>query len=159
MRKTTANVVGKLRTLNELLARVSDPEQAEHARQALEFAYSECPEDFSRVELGTYVSKLARLHFGGNSAMLEFAFAHWHVPQLEDFSPLWIRQAIVGEMKKLAGRREALLLVTGLRQAVCAEGRYWTKQREAQYEKVRGWIDALACAWASREARLQVVIL
>lgn len=159
MPKTKAAPVDQLRTLNELLGRVSDPERAEHARRALEFAYQEHPEDIERLPLGDYVDKLARLHFGEAGESIEFAFAHWHVPRLDDFSPLWIRQAIVVEMKKLAGRSEGFLLVTGLREAVCPAGKYWTKHREAQYQRVRNWIDELACAWATKGSRLQVVVL
>jgi hypothetical protein len=62
-------------------------------------------------------------------------------------------------MKKLAGRRAALLLVTGLREAICPAGAYWTKSRQLQYDRVRDWIDALACAWATRGSQLQVVVL
>lgn len=159
MPKTKAAQVDQLRTLNEILGRVSDPERAEHARRALEFAYQEHPEDLESVALGDYVDKLAHLHFGGHEMPGELAFAHWHVPRLDDFSPLWIRQAIVAEMKKLAGRREALLLVTGLREAVCPAGKYWTKHREAQYQRVRSWIEELVCAWATKGSKLQVVVL
>jgi len=42
---------------------------------------------------------------------------------------------------------------------VCPSGKYWTKQREAQYQRVRDWIDELVCAWATRGSRLQVVVL
>ena len=159
MPKLKAAPVDQLRVLNELLGRVSDPQKAEHARRALEFAYIEHPKYLERVSLGDYIDKLAQLHFGELGESADFAFAHWHVPLLEDFSPLWIRQAIVVEMKKLAGRREGLLLVTGLCGAVCPLGKYWTKHREAQYERVRSWIDQLACAWATRGSRLQVVVL
>lgn len=151
--------VENLRILNDLLARVSDPERGEHARQALEFFCREYPEEARQVNLCQYVEKLTRLHFGESGQSNGFAFSHWHVPELEDFSPLWIRQAIVARMKGLAGRREALLLVTGLREAVCPKGKYWTKRRSAQYQRVRCWIDELACAWASRGSRLQVVVL
>lgn len=151
--------VEQLRTLNELLARVSDPERSEHARRALEFFYREHPDDAARVQLAAYVQKLAHLHFGEQGEPAHIAFSHWHVPGLEDFSALWIRQAIVGEMKKLAGRRDALLLVTGLREAVCPPGKYWTQARQLQYERVRGWIDDLVCAWATRGSNLQVVVL
>jgi hypothetical protein len=151
--------IQQLRTLNELLARISEPERSEHARRALEFFCREYPEAARGVDVGDYVDKLTRLHFGETGEPAAIAFSHWHVPQLEDFSPLWIRQAIVERMKGLAGRREALLLITGLREAVCPPGKYWTKQRAAQYQRVRGWIDDLACAWASRGSRLQVVVL
>ena len=159
MPKLKAALVDQLRILNELLGRVSDPHKAEHARRALEFAYNEHPEDLERISLGNYVDKLAQLHFGESGESANFAFAHWHVPRLEDFSPLWIRQSIVVEMKKLSGRREGLLLVTGLRGVVCPQGKYWTKRREAQYQRVRCWIDELACAWATYGSRLEVVVL
>ena len=123
MPKLKAAPVDQLLILTELLGRVSDPHKAEHARRALEFAYNEHPEDLERISFGNYVDKLAQLHFGESGESANFAFAHWHVPRLEDFSPLWIRQSIVVEMKKLAGRREGLLLVTGLRGVVCPEGK------------------------------------
>ena len=151
--------VEQLRTLNELLARVSDPERSEHARRALEFFYREHPEDAAQVQLGAYVQKLDRLHFGEQGEPANIGFSHWHVPELEDFSALWIRQAIVGKMKKLAGRRHALLLVTGLREAACPPGKYWTQARQSQYDRVRGWIDDLVCAWATKGSSLQVVVL
>jgi hypothetical protein len=70
-----------------------------------------------------------------------------------------MRQAVVTEMKKLAGRRAGLLLVTGLREALCPTGAYWTQARQARYQQICDWIDALACAWASRGSQLQVVVI
>lgn len=151
--------VSHLRTLQAVLAQVSEPERSEHAGRALEFFVREHPEEAARVDLGDYVERLARLHFGEKWGQPELAFSHWHVPQLEDFSPLWIRQAIVTRMQGLAGRREALFLVTGLRDAICPAGRYWTARRAAEYQRVRGWIDELVCAWASRGSRLRVVVI
>ena len=152
--------VDQLRTLNEILARTfaSDVERAENARRALEFFSREDADDTAQLCLRRCADQLARLHLGDDESS-ELAFAHWHVPALEDFSPLWIRQAIVSEMKKLAGRRQSLLLVTGLRETICPEGKNWTHKRQAQYERVRDWIDVLACAWATRGAQLQVVVL
>ena len=152
--------IDQLRTLNEILARTaaSDIERAENARRALEFYSREDRNQTAQLCLQDCANKLAQLHLG-EAGTSELAFAHWHVPALEDFSPLWIRQAIVTEMKKLAGRRQSLLLVTGLRETICPSGKNWTNKRQAQYERVRGWIDTLACAWATRGAQLQVVVL
>lgn len=154
-----ADPVEQLRTLNELLVQTgaSDAERAEHARRALDFFTLEQGRGAS-ISFHACAEKLAGLHLGEDGES-NLAYTHWHVPTLEDFSPLWIRQAIVTEMKKLAGRRAALLLVTGLRESVCPEGKRWTNAREAQYQRVRGWIDALACAWATRGSQLQVVVL
>ncbi|MGC6423509.1 MAG: hypothetical protein ACON4O_00820 [Lentimonas sp.] len=152
--------IDQLRTLNEILARTnaSDMERAENARRALEFYSREDADRSAQLCMQDCANKLAQLHLGDMDTS-ELAFAHWHVPALEDFSPLWIRQGIVGEMKKLAGRRQSLLLVTGLRETICPPGKNWTQRRQAQYERVRDWIDTLACAWATRGARLQVVVL
>ncbi|MFW6218464.1 MAG: hypothetical protein ACOC4K_05685 [Verrucomicrobiota bacterium] len=146
--------------MNELFARLGrgDPELAEHGRRALEFYRRERGGPPDGPALAAYVERLADLHLGETDGR-ELALAHWHVPAMEDFSPLWIRQAIVGEMKRLAGRRAALLLVTGLREAVCPEGRRWTRARAREYGRVREWIDELACAWATKGSQLQVVVL
>jgi len=150
----------RLETLNELFARLGkkDPELAEHARRALAVYRADKGEPLPEGALEAYVRRLADLHLGEEEERA-IALAHWHVPAMEVFSPLWIRQAIVAEMKKLAGQRAALLLVTGLREAVCPPGRNWTKVRAAEYERVRGWVDELASAWASRGASLRVVVL
>ncbi len=156
------DAVERLRILNEVLGSAGgDPESAEHARRALDFFAVEegaSADTEAGERLCRGVEALARIHFGGDGDV-PVAFAHWHVPPVEGAGPLWIRQAIVGEMKKLAGRREALLLVTGLREAICPRGCYWTRARREQYDQVRGWIDDLACSWATRGSRLRVVVL
>lgn len=157
---TKRDPVEQLRILNELFARsgASAPECAEHARRALDFFSQE--QDGAQIEipLRACIDRLASLHLG-MAEERELAFAHWHVPTIEHFSPLWIRQAIVVEMKKLAGCRVALLLVTGLRETIGTEGTYWTQKRQHQYDCIRHWIDALACAWATRGLQLQIVVL
>jgi len=152
--------LARLETLNELFAKLGtkDPELAEHARRALAVYRAEDGGPLVEGALEAYVGRLADLHLGEEGER-ELALAHWHVPAMEIFSPLWIRQAIVGEMKRLAGQRAALLLVTGLREAVCPPGRNWTKARAAEFERVRGWVEELAAAWATRGSRLQVVVL
>jgi hypothetical protein len=158
--------VQQLRALNEVLARSasSDPECAEHARRALDFfsaeqAQSETPQTpICQSAIGNCARELARLHFGDSSEG-PLVFTHWHVPGSEECDPLWVRQAVVTEMKRLAGRRAGLLLVTGLREALCPTGSYWTQARQARYQQICDWIDTLACAWASRGSQLQVVVI
>lgn len=154
------DVVEQLRTLNEVLARTnaSDPERAEHARRALEFYSIELAGTASSLSIRDCADKLVRLHLGADEHP-DLAFAHWHVPTLEDFSPLWIRQAVVSEMKKLAGRHQSLLLVTGLRESVCPSGCYWTQKRQLQFDLVRSWVEDLACAWVTRGSQLQLLII
>ena len=150
----------ELRILSELLSRThgADPEGAIHAQRILDYFGDEAPDAMQRLSIENCASKLAHMHLGPEDVR-EVGFAHWHVPESIGASPLWIRQAIVSEMKRLAGRRRALLLVSGVRQSICPESSYWTRAREAQYRRVRDWIDELVCAWASRGCQLQVIVL
>lgn len=152
--------VEQLRVLSGLLQGVAgaDPEGREHARRVLDLV-NEQPDSVRRqLSLQASAQKLARLHFGEDSDC-RVAFAHWHVGGAEDCAPLWFRRKIIGKMKTLSGRRRACLLVTGLREAVCPHGGYWTRRREARYRRMRDWINELAASWAPKGANLQVIVL
>ena len=155
-----ACIVQQLRVLSGLLEGVigADPEGRVHARRVLDLV-DEQPESVRRqLSMPGSAQKLANLHFGRESEG-GVAFAHWHVEGPEDCTPLWLRRSIIGRMKLLSGRRHACLLVTGLREAVCPEGGYWTRRREARYRRMRDWIDGLAATWAPKGANLQVIVL
>ena len=155
--------VEQLRTLNELLASAaaSDPERAEHARRALDFFSDEqkrTEAGKTPPSVGHCARELARLHLGDPPESL-IAFSHWHIAEGQACDPLWLRSEIVARMRELAGRRAALLLVTGLREALNPDGTYWTRARQSEYQRVCDSIDDLACAWASRGSNLQVVVI
>ncbi|CAI8271636.1 MAG: Uncharacterised protein [Opitutia bacterium UBA7350] len=155
--------VEQLRVLNELLARAaaSDPERAEHARRALDFFSDEQArtEDASMApSVGACARELARLHLG-DPPEGPIAFSHWHISEGQACDPLWLRSEIVTRMHELAGRQAALLLVTGLREALSPIGTYWTRTRQLEYQRVCDSIDGLVCAWASRGSNLQVVVI
>lgn len=155
-----ACTVQQLRVLSGLLQGVvgADPEGVVHARRVLDLVDEQPESTQALLTLQNSAQKLASLHFGDEGAC-GVAFAHWHVEGPEDCSPLWLRRKIIGKMKSLSGRRRACLLVTGLREAVCPEGSYWTRRREARYRRMRGWIDELAASWAPKGANLQLIVL
>lgn len=155
--------VEQLRALNELLARTaaSDPERAEHARRALDFFSDEqasSTKGQTVPSVGHCARELARLHLG-DPPEGPIAFSHWHIPEGQACDPLWLRSEIVARMRELAGRRAALLLVTGLREAISPEGTYWTRARQSEYQRVCDAIDNLTGFWASRGSNLQVVVI
>ena len=155
--------VEQLRALNELLARTaaSIPSAREHARRALDFFSDEqasSTKGKTVPSVGHCARELARLHLG-DPPEGPIAFSHWHIPEGQACDPLWLRSEIVARMRELAGRRAALLLVTGLREAISPEGTYWTRARQSEYQRVCDAIDNLACFWASRGSNLQVVVI
>jgi len=154
-----SDTVAQLCALNELLARsgVSSPECAEHARRAIDFFRMQSAGTQGQISLKDASNRLVQLHFGDAEASA--SFAHWHVPAMEIFDPLWVRHELIAQMKTLAGRSRALFLVTGLRESICPAGKYWTAKRQALYAETLEWIETLLCAWVSRGTQLQLVIL
>jgi len=153
---TEADAFDDLRTVNEVLAACFGAEEDAVAdlRRAIECFENEVPAEEAARAVQRFVEAAARVHAGNRAAGP--AFAHWHVPSPEACEPLWMRRAIVGEMKKLAGRRDAVLVVTGLRDAI-ASGRVAAARGRREYRRARARIDALAAAWAGREMRLRVL--
>lgn len=157
--------LNRLLTLNELLARISpagDPDRARHLRKSIECVGTDeqSPDpDATRYRDGARA--LLRLHLlpDAQARGAGVPFAHWHVAETEDFSPLWIRQAIIREMKQLAGHRTGVFLVTGLREAICPSGKRWTRARRESYAKIRSWIDEISARHASRNSELRILIL
>lgn len=152
------NTIDQLRTLNELFAHTgaSAPERAEHIRRVLDFCSEEQGEHATELSFVEGARRLARLHFGSRQER-KLSFAHWNVPTDEQFSPLWIRKSLIARMKQLAGFRAAFLLITGLREAVCPQGNYWTKKRQESYDYMCNYINEMVCAWSTPSSRLQVV--
>ncbi len=149
--------VDQLRTLNELFACTgkSAPDSAEHVRRVLDF-YSEVNDkDNFALSFSEGADRLAQLHFGSRQKQ-KLKFVHWDVSIDKQFSPLWIRQALIARMKQIVGARAAFLLVTGLREAICPEGNYWTQKREEYYESVCDYINELVCSWSTSGSLVQV---
>lgn len=153
------NTFDQLRTLNELFAHTgaSISDSAEHIRRVLDFVSKEQSEETVELSFAEGANRLARLHFGPEEER-NLLFAHWNVSNNELFSPLWIRQSLIARMKQLAGSRAAFLLITGLREAICPSGRYWTKKRQDYYDRVCDYINELVCAWSTSGSRTQIVL-
>ena len=152
------NTIDQLRTLNELFVHTgaSTPDRAEHIRRVLDFCSKEQSSEATRLSFVEGANRLARLHFGSEQER-KWSFVHWDVTADEQFSPLWIRRSLITRMKQIAGSRTAFLLITGLREAVCPTGNYWTKKRQENYDRVCDYINELVCAWSTSSSRLQLV--
>lgn len=153
-----SNTIDQLRTLNELFVHTgaSTPERAEHIRRVLDFCSKEQGSETARFSFVEGANRLARLHFGSDQER-KWSFVHWDVTADEQFSPLWIRRSLIARMKQIAGSRTAFLLITGLREAICPTGNYWTKKRQENYDRMCDYINELVCAWSASGLRLQLV--
>ncbi len=156
----TENTFDRLRTLNGLFAHTgaSILDSAEHIRRVLDFISEEQHGETTELSFAEGAYHLARWHFGPEDER-NLLFAHWNVSNDEQFSPLWIRQSLIARMKQLAGYRTAFLLITGLREAVCPAGSYWTKKRQEHYDQVLNYISELVCSWSAPDSNLQLALL
>jgi len=153
------DTVDQLRTLNELFSQTgtSAPDSAEHVRRILDFISQAQGDEIKALSLAECVDRLARLHFGSEGER-GLPFAHWNISADPLFSPLWIRQSLIARMKQIAGYRKALLLITGLREAVCPPGSYWTKKRQEHYDRVCDYIHELVCVWSAPSSKIQLML-
>lgn len=154
------NTVKRLQTLNELFActGASIPDRAEHVRQVLHFLSSKQDLGTAELSFAESVDRLVKLHFGPEEERRLF-FVHWDIANDESFNPLWLRHALISQIKQIAGSGSAFLLVTGLREAICPKGFYWTKKCQARYEQTCDYINELTCSWLPPSANLQLVLL
>jgi hypothetical protein len=87
-------------------------------------------------------------------------FVHWNAAlHTESATPLFTRAEILARLKKLAGYREATLLVTNLRPALIPANHRATARRRRDYEEALAFIRDLAAARISPHANLQLIFL
>lgn len=87
-------------------------------------------------------------------------FYHWDASlSLAAATPLFTRAEIMQGLRRLAGFREATLLVTNLRPALIPPGRRATARRKREYEEALAFIRDLAAARTVRGANLQLLLL
>jgi len=155
-----SSTVSQLRILNELFActNASSCDSAEHVRRVLDFVSEEQSKHFLELSFADSADRLAKLHFGHNSEG-KLKFSHWSMRTDNYFEPLWLRQALISQMRQFAGSRIAFLLITGLHEAICPKGHYWTKKRQKHYDDICSYINELCCALSTPDLQLQVVFL
>jgi len=112
------------------------------------------------VAPGAFAQAVADLQarFGGDAARR--GFFHWDAGD-SPASPdsLWSRQQVLDGLKRLAPYAEATLLITGLREALCPQGRRWTDRRREAYREALAFFDALTAARKRTSAQVTVVVL
>ncbi len=73
------------------------------------------------------------------------------------FDPLFIRQDLLAGLRKVAGYRSALIVVTGLRESIVGKGGYFTRKKRGQLEEATRYIDELAAQWTTEQTELSIL--
>ncbi|MEM9148832.1 MAG: hypothetical protein AAGC57_22045, partial [Pseudomonadota bacterium] len=123
----------QLRSLNALLnvATGSDRELAAQIARAIEFSRDEIGEAHPAHDmLAKSAHRLLELHLSHRAAC---GFQHCDL-RGQGNDPLFIRGQILAALRKLAGSREAILLVSGLPTLVKPQGGRWSRPRRKTYQ-------------------------
>ncbi|MGJ3241964.1 MAG: hypothetical protein ACFE0O_03255 [Opitutales bacterium] len=156
---------GKLQSLHSLLSATfgTDPFQAEQIEAAIQHCLNEQerPAEPGDTDLalrpGLDVQQLAKLHALYSKHQAD-GFAHWDLSQ-KPYDPLFIRAHLQRILRQLSGHPRATLVVTGLRQALCPAGKYWTRGRRERYREAITYIEDLACRYQTPNSAFNLIIL
>ena len=89
----------------------------------------------------------------------DHGFFWWDAARTQaDATPLFTRQHVLEGLKRLAGYREATLLVTNLRPAHCPPSKRWTSRRQREYRESLAFIQDLAAARSRRSANVRLLV-
>ncbi len=160
--------VRRLHFINALFSHAtgSDLYLAEQIRSAIAFSLAEL-----EARLAASPEHAARYDEAFNAAAAELlarlfarhprhGFYHWDASlTLAGGTPLFSRAEIMAGLRRLAGYREATLLVTNLRTALIPPGRRATARRRAEYAEALAFIRDLAAARTARGTELHLLFL
>ena len=148
----------QLRSLNALLslATGSDRELAAQIERAIEFSREEIGETHPAHDmLAKSAQRLLQLHLSHHATC---GFQHCDL-RGQGNDPLFIRGQVLAALRKLAGSREAILLVSGLPTLIRPTGGRWSRRRRKTYQDLLSYIQHLAAAHCSPRTRLQLIFI
>ncbi len=153
MNHLTLEELAKWQCLQSLFAPWGDPDMTRHLKSAIEFALTGDEHGLAPVSVFTEAAmRLARDKMGERS----FGLEHWPVVT-SDLDPLWFHHRLVKILKKLSGLRESLLLITGLRQALCPDGHNWTQALQKRYQHLADHIVLTAKQYVHPKGRFTLI--
>ena len=155
-----------LAALNAMVSFATGSESAKtgEIQAAIQFCRSQAEQkrenrgQFARETAKAYsevVDRLVKLHVEDPES---FGFSHWNLGS-HPYDPLWIRAHLVRELKQISGFRQALLLITGLRSAICPKGKYWTEKRAVRYREAITYIENLALNFKTPRTKLSLLFV
>ncbi len=158
----------RLHLVNALFAHVTGQNLylAEQIKSAITFSLAEFeqqtrehPEFAARYD-AAFNAAAARLLEESFSHLPRHGFHHWDATStLTAAEPLFARAELMTGLKRLAGYREATLLITNLRPALLPPDKRQTPKRKQNYADALAYIRELAAARTAPSANLNLLFL
>ena len=128
----------------------------EQVKSAINFSLTGSHNCSAPIE--NFVSAAIRVLQAHEKHPLSRGFFHLDLSR-NTFEPLWIQEEVICALKQLVGYEKALLLISGLRPALCPKGKYWTHRIRKQYTEALSHIDQLAAKRINSSTILNLVYL
>ncbi len=117
-------------------------------------------EDRDQSSLKTFfnqaVRKLTNHQMEATPSSYGFRFCN-AAPNDNPLDPLWLRAEMLQQIKNLIQFREATLIVTNLKKAICPKGKRWTKRRQQEYDDTIAYLRTFTCARIPSQIRLTLL--
>lgn len=147
-----------LHSLNTLfaLATGSERELVDQIQSAITFSIDHGLEhDASHQSLTRSAEQLLELHLKDK---LSCGFNHCDFRSDED-DPLFIRTKVLKSLRILAGYKEAILLISGLKALACPPDKRWSAKRKNRYRHLVTLVESLAAKHSSPKTNLRIIFL
>lgn len=150
--------LAKTHCLHTLLGPVQSYDQyiTEQVKSAINFSLTGSHNCSAPIE--NFVRAAIRVLQAHEKYPLSRGFFHLDLSR-NTFEPLWIQKEVICALKQLVGYEKALLLISGLRPALCPRGKYWTQSMRKQYKDALSYIDQLAANRINSSTILNLVYL
>lgn len=148
--------IDQIYTLNNLLGLLagSDLATTRELRRSIRFASLRLAEGASLASLNQCARELIKLHWSGRPA----ALLHCNL-EGQDVEPLWLRSRVLACLQSIPATKDAVLLVSGMRESIAEKGSRWTRRRENEYSSKRAYLEDLCATERPFGVRLNVIFL
>ncbi len=159
--KETANSsvseeVAKMLCLRALLQQSGpyDEALARHVKTAIDFALT--GEVDKGAPLATFAEAAVKLMREQGQLPPSYGLGHLDL-RGGHFDALWVRAEVVRTLKRLTGYRSAMLVVSGLEQALSLGKRVRAERQRRRRAEAMAYIDGLAARFTAKEAALTIL--
>ncbi|MBL4576345.1 MAG: hypothetical protein JKY51_09665 [Opitutaceae bacterium] len=102
------------------------------------------------------INKLTHHHLYDTPASTGFRFCN-AAPNGEALNLLWLRAEMLKQIKQLIRFKEATLIITNLKKAICPKGKRWTKKRQQEYDDTLFYLRTFSCSRIPSNTRLTLL--
>ena len=147
----------QVRALNCLMAAAtgSERDKTVQVERAITYGSRSRRTPVSTAPFATVAQRLFAIH---NAGIHERTMQHLDL-QAEDHEPLWLVTAVQNAVANLSRHREGLLLITGLKGAICGFGQRFTARRQREYEVATHLIYTEVARLSEARQTIHVIVL